>query len=810
MKKKKRRTTWGAFIIAVLITILFMVLYNLKGRARSQVEWNPREADFKFLEIIEVKAYDIRFQLCHRLFPQTPSDKVVIAAIDDRAVGHYQWPFPRDKWSVFLKRMEEYGAKVVAFDVVFADPGEYQGLSFLRDTMEKYEKLELNNVPEINSRMRNQKINDYFQNAKRFEEYIENREKAADTDRILAQTLQGMDNVVLGWYSYRSKTEAKRFDAVDNTEEVKLLMPSTLPFMSSKGWDMAKFYKRTWPVRAYGLQTNIPELSRAASKFGFFTATPDPIDGTIRKTPLITIYSGDPDNASYKNTYIYPSLSLATAAAWYDRKPKVIPGDLGVKIKMGDKVIPTDMYGRILINWMGPQETFPYVSVYDVITGFEDQEDAASKIKNPYKFFKGKIVIVGSTSIGAHDMRTTPFGTSPGVEMHANIVSNVLDNDFLVHKEWFALFDYLFLLVIGLLFGLVLPRLSSIVGGLIALVLFGGYLATNLYFFAVEKYSFTLVYPLAEILTIYIAVTIYRYATEEKEKRFIRSAFEHYLSPNVIHQLMDDPDMLNLGGERKVLTAFFSDIQGFSTISESMEADELVHFLNEYLTEMCDIILKYDGTIDKFEGDAIIAFFGAPIYFEDHAVRACLCAVDIQERMKELRKKWVEEGRHEIHMRIGLNTGDMVVGNMGSADRMDYTMMGDSVNLAARLEAAAKQYRIYTMISEFTYEEAKDYIEARELDLTRVVGKEEPVKVYEVLGRKGQVSPEKMKVVELFQEGLNLYKQRYWMDAVVKFMAALELDPHDGPSHVFMSRCEEFNENPPSAGWDGVYTMTQK
>jgi adenylate cyclase len=273
---------------------------------------------------------------------------------------------------------------------------------------------------------------------------------------------------------------------------------------------------------------------------------------------------------------------------------------------------------------------------------------------------------------------------------------------------------------------------------------------------------------------------------------------------------MDDPSMLNLGGERKELTAFFSDIQGFSTISESMEADELVHFLNEYLTEMCDIILKYDGTIDKFEGDAIIAFFGAPIYFEDHAVRACLCAVDIQERMKELRKKWTEEGRHEIHMRIGLNTGDMVVGNMGSADRMDYTMMGDSVNLAARLEEAGKQYRIYTMISEFTYEEAKEHIEVRELDITRVVGKEKPVKVYEILGRKGQVSPEKMKVVELFQEGLELYKNRYWMDAVVKFMAAIELDPHDGPSHVFMARCEEYNENPPSAGWDGVYTMTKK
>ncbi|MFO8056681.1 MAG: adenylate/guanylate cyclase domain-containing protein [bacterium] len=810
MKKKKKKTTWGALIIALVITIMFMVLYNLKGRARSQVERDPRRANFEFLELIEVKAYDIRFQFCQRYFPPPPSDKVVIAAIDDRAVGEYQWPFPRDKWSIFLKRMDEYGAEVVAFDVVFADEGEYQGLSFLRDVLNKYLMLGLDQPPDAVSKIRNRQVKDYIRKVGRFAGYIEKKEKEADTDRVLAETLKDKDNVVLGWYSYRSRSEAERFDAVDNTDEVKLLMPSTLPFMSRRGWDMKKFYQRTWPVRAYGLQTNIPIISRAASKFGFFTATPDPIDGTIRKTPLITVYSEDPQNASHENTHIYPSLSLATVSAWYDRKPKVIPGDLGLKVKMGDKVIPTDMYGRILINWMGPQQSFPYVSVYDVITGFQNQEDADFKIENPRDFFKGKIVLIGSTSIGAHDMRTTPFGTSPGVEMHANIISNIIDDDFLIHKEWFALLDYLFLLVIGVLFGLLLPRLSPITGGLIAFLLFAGYLGTNLYFFAVEQYSFTLVYPLAEILTIYIAVTIYRYATEEKEKRFIKNAFEHYLSPNVIHQLMDDPDMLNLGGERKVLTAFFSDIQGFSTISESMQADELVHFLNEYLTEMCDIILEYDGTIDKFEGDAIIAFFGAPIYFEDHAVRACLCAVDIQERMKELRKKWTEEGRPEIHMRIGLNTGDMVVGNMGSADRMDYTMMGDSVNLAARLEAAAKQYRIYTMISEFTYEKAKEHIEVRELDLTRVVGKEEPVKVYEVLGKKGEVSPEKLKVAELYQEGLELYKQRYWMDAVVKFMAAIELDPRDGPSHVFLARCEEFNENPPAAGWDGVYTMTEK
>ncbi len=307
---------------------------------------------------------------------------------------------------------------------------------------------------------------------------------------------------------------------------------------------------------------------------------------------------------------------------------------------------------------------------------------------------------------------------------------------------------------------------------------------------------------------------VQQYYVGSKEKRFIKNAFQHYLSPTVIKQLTENPNLLKLGGEKKVLTAFFSDVASFSTISEKLTPEELVNLLNEYLTDMTDIVLEFEGTVDKFEGDAIIAFFGAPVSFEDHARRACLVSIDMQKRLAELRKKWSHEKHwpknvHNMRMRIGLNTGPMVVGNMGSKTRMDYTMMGDSVNLASRLEGANKQYGTYNMISEFTYEAAKDYIEARELDLIRVVGKSEPVKVYQLLCRKGELPEDSNKLYKIFSKGIELYREQRWDDAILKFEDALKLND-DEPSKRYIERCNQFKINPPQKDWDGVFTLTSK
>jgi adenylate cyclase len=273
---------------------------------------------------------------------------------------------------------------------------------------------------------------------------------------------------------------------------------------------------------------------------------------------------------------------------------------------------------------------------------------------------------------------------------------------------------------------------------------------------------------------------------------------------------MDRPEKLVLGGEERVITAYFSDVQGFSTISEKLSPKELVELLNEFLTEMTDIILKHEGTVDKFEGDAIIAFFGAPNEIKNHAEVACKSCVEMQKRLAELRYKWIAEGRPEIKMRIGLCTGPAVVGNMGSKNRMDYTMMGDTVNTAARLEGVNKVYGIYTLIAESTYREAGDGLFAREIDSINVVGKQEPVRIYQLLGEQGDVDERLKDTVELYAKGLEAYRDRSWDEAIVFFTAALDATQDDGPSLIMLNRCHEYKKNPPDENWNGSYVMTTK
>ncbi|MBF0239140.1 MAG: adenylate/guanylate cyclase domain-containing protein [SAR324 cluster bacterium] len=318
------------------------------------------------------------------------------------------------------------------------------------------------------------------------------------------------------------------------------------------------------------------------------------------------------------------------------------------------------------------------------------------------------------------------------------------------------------------------------------------------------------VYVAVDMVLVAAGVTQYMFFVSDKDKRFIKGAFQQYLSPSVIHTLMDNPKALSLGGEEKILTAMFSDVAGFSTISEKLTPNELVHLLNEYLTEMTDIIMKYDGTVDKFEGDAIIAFFGAPLPFEDHATRAALVTLEMESRVAELRPKWKEEWGVHIAQRIGLNTGRMVVGNMGSKNRFDYTVMGNSVNLAARLEGTNKVYKTTLMMSEMTYEKCRDTIVGRELDLIRVIGINQPVRIYEIICRVGDLTTQQEQGFKLFAEGLECYRQRQWEQGIAKFEEVLKILPQDGPSGVFIERCQNFMRTPPPADWDKVYTATSK
>jgi len=355
-----------------------------------------------------------------------------------------------------------------------------------------------------------------------------------------------------------------------------------------------------------------------------------------------------------------------------------------------------------------------------------------------------------------------------------------------------------------------LPRAGVFTGVLTAGVLFFGHIFFCQYLFARQGWILNIVYPLVVIISIYISITVYKYLVESRQKRFIRNAFSTYLAPTVVQQLIESPDNLELGGEEREITAFFSDVQGFTSISERLTPRELVDLLNEFLTEMTDIILKREGTVDKFEGDAIIAFFGAPNALDNQAETACLTCVDMQNRLVELREKWRQEGRPELMMRIGLCTGSAVVGNMGSRNRMDYTMMGDTVNTAARLEGVNKIYGIYTLVCETTFKKASQRVWGREIDSINVVGKAEPVTVYQILGHSDDIDASVLEMTRLYEEGLGMYRQRQWDAAIAIFEKALKLFPDDGPSRSMIERCSSYKTEPPPQEWNGSYTMKTK
>ncbi len=421
----------------------------------------------------------------------------------------------------------------------------------------------------------------------------------------------------------------------------------------------------------------------------------------------------------------------------------------------------------------------------------------------------GRICIIGDTSTSSTDLHPTPVSTQqPGVTLHANVINMILQRRFLREApRWVNLLLIAF-------WGLA-NTFASLWGGAgrnatrTAALTFSSAGVAFLLF--AQTGVFVAVFgPFFAQVTAFAAVTIMRQFTEERSKREIRYAFEHYLSPEVVDLVAEDPSRLALGGEKRELTILFSDIQGFSTISEGLDEQALVEWLNEYLGEMSQTIIDAGGVVDKYEGDLIMAFFGAPQDMPDHAVRACLATLENQRKLAALRPRWEARGLPPVFARVGLNTGQALVGNLGSKTRLNYSIIGDEVNIAARLEPANKAFGTYTMISEATYRAAQDAIVARELDLIRVVGRWRPIRVYELIGKKGEVSPDVLKGIAAYEEGLAYYRERRWSEAVERFTRAQEIVPGDPPSQMMMARCGEYLVKPPPEDWDGVFNLQSK
>lgn len=481
-------------------------------------------------------------------------------------------------------------------------------------------------------------------------------------------------------------------------------------------------------------------------------------------------------------------------------------------LHFGDALsVPFGDSHELLIDFPAfPTGASSYAEEYGVsVLDFLDLESKSeAELRELRYWVEDRIVLFGDISEVSHDIFETPVGRIYGVEFIAASVSTLLAGGPLLPAGFGLEALSAVLVMLALIATALMQRPGLRALAALGVIVLWAVLVSALYV------SFGIVLTMAYVLIAgflsVLAINVRFYLAERGQKALIRDAFGQYLSPKVVNILVKDPSRLTLGGELREMTAYFSDVAGFSTISEQLTPEELVALLNEYLTAMCDIMADYEGTVDKFEGDAIIGFWGAPLTQPDHARLACFAAIDMQKYMTSYRERLRQEGRPILNVRMGLNTGEMLVGNLGSAQRMDYTMMGDAVNLAARLEGANKFYGTQTMISGYTYDKVADDVEVRELDLIRVVGRREAVRVYELLDRRGELTQDWQDILARYNPALELFRSRQFDDALQAFRSVLEIAPDDGPARTYVQRCEHYLASPPPEDWDGVWQLTEK
>jgi adenylate cyclase len=538
------------------------------------------------------------------------------------------------------------------------------------------------------------------------------------------------------------------------------------------------------------VEPNLEQFQVSAKRLGFFSTLRDR-DGVVRRAPLVAQCGGE----------LHVSLALALLESVQGRRAVVLGDREGTReIRLGSTSLATDEGGRVLINFRGPRGTFPHYSASDVLVGRVSREALA-----------GKVVLIGATEIGIGDLQTTPFGTVfSGVEVLANVVDNLLAGNVLRRHDGLLFVELAALVLLGFLVSLVVPRLQNAAHGaglVVALLIL--LVGATTYAFVAEGIWINLTYPALTLAVVYMAVAVTHGITVDARARMVRRRFETYVQPAVVNEMVNHPGSFRLGGERRDLSILFSDVRDFTTLAEEIGPDDVSRLLNEYLTPMTDIVLESRGTLDKYIGDAIVAFWGAPLPVEGHPVRACEAALAMQEEIARLRAERRDlAGVDRLQVGIGIHSGEVVVGNMGSDQRFDYTVTGDGVNLCSRLEGLTKFYGVSIIASSDLVGRVEGF-QVRELDTIRAKGKKESVQLFEILGRDGAaaLSPG---LVETYAEGLRAYREGRWREAERALREALSASGgRDGPSALLLQRIEILEENPPSA-WDGIWTFAEK
>ena len=742
-----------------------------------------------FLNLIELKTIDMRF---HNRGQITPGGHVAIAVVDEKSLAKEgKWVWPRSKFAQLINKLSDAGAKVIAFDIGFLEPDEKDRK--LHETVQKIKsELEKAGMKQSGVEKAGMEQSDLEQSGLEqsgLMQYLDSFGTDSDNDQQLADAIRNAKaKVVLGYFFHTSQESSEHLREEDIKKYQDNIVKAQYKLIQYESMEAQSIPLRS----AFAPQPNIRIVADAAEYAGFFNMFPDN-DGGVRWIPAVLRFRDS----------LYAPLSLMAVSAYLDAPIQLKIAVDGIRSAyIRDLEIPLhESTGDILINYRGREKTFPHISITDIINDNIEIKDV-----------KDKIIFVGATAIGIYDMRVTPFGTPfPGVEVHANMADMLLSEDFISQPDWVIwVFNNTVIIITALILGFLLSKTGIITGSVLAVLLSCGYILLGQYIFNAYGLIINLVYPCLTMLMIYIGITANQFIAEARQKMFIRNAFSTYLAPSVVESLIKSPEKLGLGGEERVITAFFSDVQGFTGISEKLTPPKLVELLNEFLTEMTDIILRHKGTVDKFEGDAIIAFFGAPYDLENQAEAACIASIEMQKRLGELREMWREKGKPELKMRIGLCTGTAVVGNMGSKNRMDYTMMGDTVNTAARLEGVNKVYGSYTLIGDTTRGKLDERILTRELDQISVVGREKPIVIYELIDFIDEAEITVLEMKKQYEDALELYRKQRWEEAIKNFERILKELGDDPPSRMMIGRCREFMENPPDENWNGVFSMVSK
>jgi len=679
---------------------------------------------------------------------QVSAENIVILDIDEKSLAQEgRWPWSRHKLAELVKVLADYGAIVVAFDVVFSEP-------------------ERNAVTEVTQYLNKHQIN--WQPPLQWQQL-------ADADRNFAEQLPELD-VVLGFF----------FQDEAGIQVGQLPAPV---------YQLSKQQKQSLvSISKPGFAANLSSLQEAASGGGFVSTFSDP-DGVIRRSPLL-IRNGD---------QLYPSLGLATVMKYLFVEGIELTttglGDIEVmtSLAVGGQVARTDVNGQVIVPYRGGKESFPYLSITDVLN---QKVDPA--------LLEGAIVLVGTSAIGLSDLRATPVGTQyPGVEVHANIIQSLLSGDFPYRPEWEAGATFSLLVLVGALLSLWLPRLGPVAAIVVSSTTLALVIAGNFYLW----HRWRLDLPLASTFLLVMALTLlnlaYGYLRENASKRLLKGMFNQYVPKAHIDRMIADPEAYQFTGDSKELTVLFSDIRSFTSISESLSAAELKSMLNQYFTPITKVIFDHDGTIDKYVGDMVMAFWGAPIDDEQHAQKAVIAALHMQDVTAQLREDFAARGLPEIHIGVGLNTGIMNVGDMGSSYRRAYTVLGDAVNLGSRLESITKFYGAKILVGEHTQAQCPD-VAFQFMDCIQVKGKDEPVSIFEPLCKKDELTQGQADEIASFDQAYQLYKQQDWDKAIQKLYAMKARFGEKKLFQVYIERISDLRQQTLPQDWDGVFRHTSK